>query len=36
MKKDKKGIAMAFGKAKKGDIDKSMREVFTSRLMTKR
>lgn len=36
MKKDKKGIAMAFSKAKKGDIDKSMREVFTSRLMTRR
>lgn len=36
MKKDKKGIAAAFGKAKKGDIDKSMREVFTSRMMTKR
>jgi len=36
MKKDKKGIAAAFGKAKKGDIDKSMREVFTSRMMTRR
>jgi len=36
MKKDKKGIAAAFSKAKKGDIDKSMREVFTSRMMTKR
>lgn len=36
MKKDKKGIASAFAKAKKGDIDKSMREVFTSRLMTRR
>jgi ATP synthase F1 gamma subunit len=36
MKKDKKGIAMAFSKARKADIDKSMREVFTSRLMTKR
>jgi ATP synthase F1 gamma subunit len=36
MKKDKKGIAAAFAKAKKGDIDKGMREVFTSRLMTKR
>jgi len=36
MKKDKKGIAVAFGKAKKGDIDKSMREIFTSRMMTKR
>lgn len=34
MKKDKKGIAMAFGKARKGDIDKSMREVFTARMMT--
>lgn len=36
MKKDKKGIAAAFGKARKGDIDKSMREVFTSRMMTRR
>lgn len=36
MKKDKKNIAAAFGKARKGDIDKSMREVFTSRMMTKR
>ncbi len=36
MKKDKKGIAAAFTKAKKGDIDKGMREVFTSRMMTRR
>lgn len=36
MKKDKKGIAMSFSKARKGDIDKSMREVFTSRMMTGR
>ncbi len=36
MKKDKKGIAAAFGKARKGDIDKSMREVFTARMMIKR
>jgi len=36
MKKDKKGIAGAFMKAKKGDIDKSMREVFTSRMMARR
>jgi len=36
MKKDKKGIASAFAKAKKGDIDKGMREVFTSRMMVKR
>jgi len=36
MKKDKKGIASAFTKARKGDIDKSMREVFTSRMMVKR
>jgi len=34
MKKDKKGVAAAFGKARKGDIDKSMREVFTSRMMS--
>ncbi len=36
MKKDKKGIAAAFTKARKGDIDKSMREIFTARMMTKR
>ena len=36
MQKDKKGIATAFAKAKKGDIDKGMREVFTSRMMTRR
>jgi hypothetical protein len=36
MKKDKKGIAAAFTKAKKGDIDKSLREVFTARMMTRR
>ena len=36
MKKDKKGIQMAFSKARKGDIDKSMREVFTSRMMSRR
>ena len=36
MKKDKKGVQMAFSKARKSDIDKSMREVFTSRLMAKR
>lgn len=36
MRKDKKGIAAAFTKARKGDIDKSMREVFTARMMTKR
>ena len=36
MKKDKKGIAAAFTKARKGDIDKGMREIFTSRMMTKR
>jgi ATP synthase F1 gamma subunit len=36
MRKDKKGIATAFKKAKKGDVDKSMREVFTSRMMSRR
>ncbi len=36
MKKDKKGISMAFTKARKGDIDKGMREVFTSRMMSRR
>lgn len=36
MQKEKKGVQLAFGKARKGDIDKSMREVFTSRMMTRR
>ena len=36
MQKEKKGIQLVFSKARKGDIDKSMREVFTSRLMTRR
>ncbi len=36
MQKQKKGISMAFNKAKKSDIDKSMREVFTSRMMMRR
>ena len=34
MQKQKKGIQMTFQKAKKADINKSMREVFTSRMMT--
>ncbi len=36
MQKQKKGVQLAFGKAKKADIDKSMREVFTSRMMIRR
>ncbi len=36
MKKDKKSVGMSFLKAKKGEIDKSMREVFTARMMTKK
>ncbi len=36
LKKDKKGIALNFAKAKKGDIDKSLREVFTASLITGR
>jgi ATP synthase F1 gamma subunit len=36
MRKDKKNVATAFKKAKKGDVDKSMREVFTSRMMSRR
>lgn len=36
MQKDKKSIGTAFLKAKKGEIDKSMREVFTARMMTKK
>ena len=35
MQKEKKGIQVAFKKASKGDIDKAMREVFTSRIMVK-
>ncbi len=34
MQKQKKGIQMTFNKAKKSDINKSMREVFTARMMT--
>ncbi|MDD5069605.1 MAG: F0F1 ATP synthase subunit gamma, partial [Candidatus Omnitrophica bacterium] len=34
MKKDKKGLVMGFRKAKKSDVDKSLREVFTSKMMT--
>ena len=36
MQKQKKGVQLSFSKARKGDIDKSMREVFTSRMMTRR
>ncbi|MDP8265941.1 MAG: F0F1 ATP synthase subunit gamma [Candidatus Aceula meridiana] len=36
MQKTKKGIQMSFRSAKKDDINKSMREVFTSRMMTRR
>jgi ATP synthase F1 gamma subunit len=36
LKKDKKGITLALSKARKADIDKSMREVFTTRLMSMR
>ncbi|MDP8264670.1 MAG: F0F1 ATP synthase subunit gamma [Candidatus Aceula lacicola] len=36
MKKTKKGVKLAFQKAKKSDIDKSMREVFSARMMSKR
>ncbi|MFC1755131.1 F0F1 ATP synthase subunit gamma [Thermoproteota archaeon] len=35
MKKDKKGLIMGFRKAKKGDIDKSLREVFTAKTMSR-
>lgn len=36
LKKDKKGLVMGFRKAKRADIDKSLREVFTSSLITGR
>jgi ATP synthase F1 gamma subunit len=36
LKKDKKGLMMSFNKAKKSDIDKSLREVFTASLITGR
>ena len=34
LKKERKGLAMGFQKAKKADIDKSLREVFTAKTMT--
>lgn len=34
LQKDKRGIGLAFSKARKADIDKSMREIFTTRLLT--
>ena len=34
LKKEKKGLVLSFRKARKADIDKSLREVFTSKLMT--
>lgn len=36
MQKEKKGVQLSFNKAKKSDIDKSMREVFTARMMSRR
>lgn len=33
LKKDKKGLMVGFRKAKKSDINKSLREVFTSKIM---
>jgi F0F1-type ATP synthase gamma subunit len=33
LKKDKKGLMVGFRKAKKSDVDKSLREVFTSKMM---
>ncbi|MDD5421833.1 MAG: F0F1 ATP synthase subunit gamma [Candidatus Omnitrophota bacterium] len=36
LKKDKKGLALTFVKAKKSDIDKSLREVFTATMLTGR
>ena len=33
MKKEKKAVGMKFRKAKKGDIDKSLRETFSARMM---
>ncbi|MFC1704490.1 F0F1 ATP synthase subunit gamma [Candidatus Omnitrophota bacterium] len=35
LKKEKKGLVISFKKAQKSDIDQSLREVFTSSLMTK-
>ena len=34
LKKEKKGLVLSFRKAKKGDIDKSLREVFTAKMMS--
>ncbi|MEI8175915.1 MAG: F0F1 ATP synthase subunit gamma [Candidatus Omnitrophota bacterium] len=36
LKKDKKGLALAVKKAKKSDIDKSLKEVFTATLMMRK
>ena len=36
LKKEKKGLVLAFKKAQKSDIDKALREVFTSTLMSRR
>jgi ATP synthase F1 gamma subunit len=36
LKKEKKGLVMEFKKAKRADIDKSLKEVFTASLMTRR
>ncbi|MFH1767797.1 MAG: hypothetical protein ABH858_01370 [Candidatus Omnitrophota bacterium] len=34
MNKDKKGLILSFRKSQKGDIDKSLREVFSASLIT--
>lgn len=34
LKKEKKGMSLMYSKSKKSDIDKSLREVFTAKMMT--
>jgi hypothetical protein len=36
VKKEELNVKLKWRKARKGDIDKSLRETFSSRLMTKR
>jgi len=36
LKKEKKGMILEFKKSKRGDIDKSLKEVFTASMMTRR
>jgi len=35
MRKERDAVKMKYRKAKRGDIDKSLREVFSARMMVK-